>query len=294
MTWIAQTLLDAASVGSLYALSALGIGLLFGIMRLINFAQAEFVTVGIYALMLSAPLPLAAAVFLACAAVASLALVSERVAFRGVRNADASTLLVTSFALSYFLQNALILIFGARPLGLDVLSGLGAPIEWAGLRISRVNVLTIGVTGGLLAATALVLERTPIGVQMRAAAADFRMARLLGVRADRVIATAFAMSGVLAAATALLFATQTGIVSPTSGLSLAIIGFVATVIGGMGSLTGAVAGGFTVGLLSVVMQSILPDDLRPYRDAFVFALVIVILLVRPQGLFRGAAARERV
>ena len=294
MTFALQTILDAASVGSLYALSALGIGLLFGVMRLINFAQAEFVTVGIYVLLLSAPLPLAISVVLACVVVASLALMSERIAFRGVRDADPATLLVTSFALSYFLQNALILIFGARPLGLDVLSGLGAPIVWAGLRISQVNIITIVVTALLLAGTGLLLKQTAIGAQMRAAAADFRMARLLGVRANKVIAIAFAVSGVLAAATSVLFASQTGIVSPTSGLSLAIIGFVATVVGGMGSLTGAVAGGFTVGLLSVVMQSILPDDLRPYRDAFVFALVILILLVRPQGLFRGAGAKERV
>lgn len=294
MSFVLQTLLDALSVGSLYALSALAIGLLFGVMRLINFAQAEFMTVAIYVLLASAPLAFGVSALLALVAVVALALVSERIAFRPVRAADPATLLVTSFALSYFLQNALVVVFGARPLGLDVLPALTGPMTVAGLRIARLNVVTVLVTLALLAAVALLLNRTRIGVQMRAAAVDFRMARLLGVSADRVIATAFLVSGALAAVAGILFAAQTGTVSPTIGLKLAIVGFVATVIGGMGSLVGAVAGGFFVGFVSIALQALLPAELRPFRDAFVFALVIVVLSFRPGGLFRSGHGRDRV
>jgi len=294
MNFVIQTLVDALSVGSLYAMSALGIGLLFGIMRLINFAQSEFVTVGVYTLMLAAGLWFPLAMLLAIVVVVVLALLVERIAFRPVRNADPATLLVTSFAVSYFLQYGLVLAFGARPIGFDILSGLAEPFLIGDIRIPRLNIVTILVTVLLLGAIALTLRKTRIGIEMRAAAVDFRMARLLGVKANRVIALAFAISGLLAAVVAILFAAQTGIASPAMGLQLALVGFVATVIGGMGSLSGAVLGGLAVGAVTVFLQAALPADLRIFREAFVYAVVIAVLVLRPQGLFRGAAARERV
>jgi len=294
MNFVIQTLVDALSVGSLYAMSALGIGLLFGIMRLINFAQSEFVTVGVYTLMLAAGLWFPLAMVLAIVAVVVLALLVERVAFRPVRNADPATLLITSFAVSYFLQYGLVLAFGARPIGFDILSGLAAPILIGEIHIPRLNIVTILVTIVLLGAIALGLRKTRIGIEMRAAAVDFRMARLLGVKANRVIALAFAISGLLAAVVAILFAAQTGIASPAMGLQLALVGFVATVIGGMGSLSGAVLGGLAVGAVTVILQATLPPDFRIFREAFVYAVVIAVLVLRPQGLFRSAATRERV
>lgn len=294
MTFAIQTLVDAISVGSLYALSALGIGLLFGIMRLINFAQAEFITIGIYVLMLTAAFWFPPAALLSVAAVVILALAVDRFGFRVVRNSDPATLLITSFAISYLLQNTLVLIFGARPIGFDILPGLSAPLIIGDIRIQRVNIVIIAVTAVLLVAYAAVLTRTRVGIEMRAAAVDFRMARLLGIRADRVIAVAFAMSGLLAATVAILFSAQAGIASPTLGLQLALVGFVATVIGGMGSLVGAVLGGLAVGIVTVLLQAVLPAELRPFREAFVYLTVILVLIFRPQGLFRSAAAKERV
>lgn len=294
MNYAIQTLVDALSVGSLYALSALGIGLLFGIMRLINFAQSEFITVGVYALMLCAGLWFPLAAVIAIAVVVVLALLVERAAFRPVRDADPATLLITSFAVSYLLQYTLVLVFGARPIGFDLLPMLGQPILIGDIRIPRLNVVTLAATALLLGGIALFLRKTRVGIEMRAAAVDFRMARLLGVRANRVIAVAFALSGLLAAVVAILFAAQTGTASPAMGLQLALIGFVATVIGGMGSLPGAVLGGLAVGFVTVILQAALPAELRIYREAFVFAGVIAVLVLRPQGLFRGAAARERV
>jgi branched-chain amino acid transport system permease protein len=150
------------------------------------------------------------------------------------------------------------------------------------------------ITAGLLAGLWLFLTRSSIGVQMRAAAEDFSMAQLLGVRANRVIAVAFALSGVLAGTVALLFVAQVGVVSPTIGLAPALVGFVATVLGGMRSLVGATLGGFLLGILTIAAQQLLPGDLSSFRDAFVFGTVILVLLVRPQGLLGGSAAEVRV
>lgn len=294
MTWFVQALVDATSIGSIYALSALGIGLIFGIMRLVNFAHAEFITIAVYVLMLTAALGFPLALACAAAGVLALALLSERLAFRPVRGAEPSTLLVTSFALSYLLQNTLVLVFGARPSGLNILPGLSQPILLGGVRIPIIHLVTIAVTLLLLAATGAFLKRTRMGVEMRAAAADFQMARLLGIRANRVIAAAFGLSGVLATAAAVLYVAQTGVVEPRLGLHLALIGFVATVVGGMGSLPGAVLGGLAVGMVTVFLQVLLPAPLRPFREAFVYIAVILVLVLRPQGLFRPAAARERV
>ncbi|MFC3229510.1 branched-chain amino acid ABC transporter permease [Marinibaculum pumilum] len=294
MSQAIQILVDALSVGALYALSALGIGLIFGIMRLINFAHGEFIALGAYLLMVMGGLWVPLAIVLMVAAIAVLAMSTERIAFRPVRNADPATMLVTSFAVSFLLQNLYRLIWGSRPLGFDFLSILGTPLLIGEVRIPTLQLMTLGVTVLLLVALVLFLTRTHFGIEMRAAAVNFRMSRLLGVRADRVISVAFAMSGVLAAAVAAMHLSQTGSLTPVMGLQLALVGFVSTIVGGMGSLPGAVLGGFFIGIVTVLLQSALPLDLRPYRDAFVFGIVILVLLVRPQGLFLSAQVRERI
>ena len=294
MTTAIQVIVDALSVGSLYALTALGIGLIFGIMRLINFAHGEFVMIGAYMLMAIVAQYEPLAIIVAMVLVVVLALFSERIAFRPVRNASPTTMLVTSFAVSYFLQYLFVMIYGARPKGFEFLAGLAEPFVIGAIRIPKLNVAIVAVTIVLLAGLALFLTRSRFGVQMRAAALNFRMARLLGVRADRVIAVAFALSGILAGVTAIFITVQGGTLSPGMGVQFALIGFVATIIGGMGSLIGAVLGGYFIGVVTVLLQFGLPLEMRPYREAFVFAAVILVLLARPQGLFRGAEARERV
>lgn len=294
MTTAIQVLIDALSVGSLYALTALGIGLIFGIMRLINFAYGEFIMIGAYMLMLTVAQYEPLAILISMIIVIALALFSERIAFRPVRNASPTTMLITGFAVSYFLQYLFVMIMGARPKGFDFLRGLAEPFVIETVRVPKLNAVIVGLTVVLLVALAVFLKKTRFGVQMRAAALNFRMARLLGVRADRVIAVAFAISGFLAGVIGVFMTVQTGTLAPTMGLQLALIGFVATVIGGMGSLVGAVLGGYFVGLVTVLLQFALPLEFRQYREAFVFASVILVLLARPQGLFRGAESRERV
>jgi branched-chain amino acid transport system permease protein len=283
MESLVENIVNAISLGSFYALVALGIALIFGIMRLVNIAHGEFIMAGGYVLVLvGASVPV---LILFCLLVSALlALVAERLVFRPMRKANAATLLVGSFALSYLLQNLAILIFGANARAGSLGEGLTEAIAIGDVRIARINVITLAVTillGGLLM---LFLKRTRLGVQMRAAAEDFETARLMGVRANRVIAASFVLSGLLAGTVAVLLVGQTGAVSPTIGLPPLLIGLVAVVIGGLGSLPGAVLGAYILGAASVALQAGLPVDARPFRDAFLFALVIVILTLRPQGI----------
>ena len=301
---LVQILVDAVALGSLYALVALAIGLVFGVMRLINFAQADYITIGVFALvvptasvsppLLLGALPLAFMVGGVVTVVVLLALATERLAFRPMRGSDPATLLISSFAVSYFLQNLVMMIHSGRPKSVGIGNSLSAAIEIGGIRVPGTQLLTMGVTSVMLVAMVFFLKKTPMGIQMRAAAENFEMARLMGVKANRVIAAAFAISGIMAAAVSLLLVVQTGTLDVRMGLMPVIFAFFATVIGGMGSLPGAALGGFIVGFVIVALQAFLPPDLRAFRDAFVFMLVIGFLLFRPKGLIVNRAARERV
>lgn len=289
-----QQIFDAASLGSLYALMALGIALVFGVMRLVNFAYGELIMIGGYVAFVVSDAPAFILLVAVVLAVCITALLMERIAFRPVRGADPATMLVTSFALSVGLQSLVTLTAGSRPKGLDVLPTLTHQFTIRGTSIPWLDVATLATTVALLAGFATFLKYSEMGIQVRAAAEDFRMARLLGVRANRVIAVTFALSGILAGAVAILLVARTGTVSPAMGVGPALIAFVATVVGGMGSLFGAALGGFLLGVVSVTLQVELPEPARVYRDAFIFAIVIFVLLLRPQGLAGSRALRERV
>jgi len=299
-----QNCVDALSLGSLYALAALGIGLLFGMLRLINFAHGDFITIGAFglivpsrndmAIMAIGSLPVVLLVPAACAIVVIAALLSDRLVFRPLRTASAPTLMVASFSVGYIIQNTILVTYGARPKTIDLWSSLGEQLHFGAVRVPRLEVVTIGVTLVLLAALTAFLKRTRYGVQIRAAAEDFLMARYLGVRANLAIGVAFALSGVLAAIVSLLFVSETGTLTNVMGVPLMLYAFIATVVGGMGSLVGAVVGGYTVGFLGVMLQAYLPDGLRSFRDAFVFATVVFVLLLRPAGIIPTKALVQRV
>ncbi|MBM3482808.1 MAG: branched-chain amino acid ABC transporter permease [Alphaproteobacteria bacterium] len=304
MQAVVQNVIDALSLGSLFALTSLGIGLIFGIMRLINFAHGDLIMIGGYALIVPST-AVAATMFIGewhpGAAVAAVifivvvfAIACERLAFRPLRRANPSVLLITSFTLSFFLQNAVIMIYGGRPKGVDLWPLLVEPFMLGDIRLPRLQLVLIGATALLLLLLVLFLRRTAIGRQMRAASEDFLMARFLGVRANRVIAAAFAISGLLAAVISLLFVVQNGVLKFDMGVPLVLAAFVGTVVGGMGSLVGAVIGGFVVGIASVFFQVVLPLDMRLNRDAWVYGLILVILLLRPGGLVKVKAVQERI
>ncbi len=291
-----QFLINALSLGSLYALMALGLAIVYGIMRLVNFAYGELVMVGGYTLLVvgAGPLPWLLVAVVAVVVAIGASLLLERMAFRPVRHAAPNTMLITSFAISALLQNLGQLFVSPRPKAVRIPSIFNENFAVGDLLISKTDVITLVVCLSLLALLTLFLRRSLLGIALRAAADDFTMARLLGIRANRVIATAFAISGCLAGVVSLFWIGRLGSVTPTIGLTPILIAFVATVIGGMESLVGAVVGGYLLGFLTVGLQLTLPQNLLDFRQAIVFLIVILVLLFRPQGLISGGAAEERV
>jgi branched-chain amino acid transport system permease protein len=289
-----QHVVDASALGSFYALFALGIALIFGIMRLVNFAHGELIMVGSFAVYLTQTLWWPLIVLAAVASSIAMALVTERVAFRPIRGASPATLLITSFAVSYLLQSGARLVFTSLPKSADIDPLLRESFIVRGVFFSWLTVITIGVTALLLVGLAVFLRRTAIGTQMRAAAEDFDAARLCAVDANRVVAVAFALSGLLAGVAALLVVGQTGSLYPTMGLTPVLFGFTAAVIGGMGSLAGAVLGGYLLGAGSTALSITLPTSVAPFRDVVLFLLVLVVLTVRPEGIVRARGAVSRV
>lgn len=294
MDYAVQLVIDTISLGALYALLALGIALIFGIMNLINFAHGELVMIGGYSLVLLAAIAVPVMIVTTLVIVVVSAMLMDRIAFRPVRRADPTTLLITSFALSYLLQNLAIMIFGSLPRTTGAGSGLDRVIEIGSVAVSRLDLTVIAVGGLLIVGLVLLIRRTSIGIQMRAAAEDFETARLLGVKADRVIATGFGISGLLGAVASFFLVAKGGSVSPTLGVSVVLVAFIATIVGGLGSLQGAVLAGFGLGVVTVAFQNVLPAGLVVYRDAFVFLVVLLTLVLRPAGLVPQRARAVRV
>lgn len=304
MTALLQIIFDALSLGSIYALAALGIALIFGVMRLINFAHGDYIAFCVFALLapstdamavvLLGNLPTFWLVPVILAIGAGLSILSELLIFRRLRDANPATMMIASFALGFVIKHFLLMLYSSRPKSISLWPDLSLPVEIFGARLPLLQLLAIVVTLVIVVALALFLKRTRFGLEMRAAAENFTMARMLGVRANRVILLAFAISGILAAAIGLLLVAQTGTADITMGGSVMLVAFIATVIGGLGSLPGAVIAGVLIGAVSVLMQVVLPLDARPFRDAFVYGAVIACLIWRPQGLFAPKSAKQRV
>lgn len=304
MNAIPQLFFDAASLGGIYAMAALGIALIFGVMNLVNFAHGEYIAFCVFALIVpstdavaimflgKAPAVLLIPLLLTIGAI--LAIFSEYLVYRHMRKATPVAMMIASFALGFVIQNSLLLIYGSRPKAISLWPELNRPINVIGADVPLLQLIVIIATLVVVSCLALLLKKTRLGLEMRAAAENFTMARLLGVRANVVITGAFALSGALAAAVALIMVTQTGVADVKMGSQIMLVAFIATVIGGLGSLPGAVAAGFLIGAVSVLLQAFLPLDIRPFRDAFLYTFVIVILLLRPQGLFAASSSKPRV
>lgn len=291
---ILQTLMDAASVGGLYALTALGIGLLFGVIGLVNFAYGEYVMLGAYAILLAGGFYWPVTILIVAVVVVLIAVASDAAVFRPARRAKPETLMIISFGLSFMIQHLIVMVFGSLPLTVNFLPLVAQSIEIGGLRIAAVSLLQIAATIILAGALAALISYTRIGYQMRAVSENPRMAQLVGVKINRVVIMAFVCAAVMAVTVSVLLVAQTGSMSPYMGVGLTLIGFVATVVGGLGSLIGCAIGGFMVGLATTLLQAYLPPHLQPFREAFVFSLVILVLLVRPQGLIAVGSVRERI
>ena len=317
-----QQLVNAVSIGSLYALMAVGLAMVFGILRLINFAHGDLMMVAAYfaAFALFAKLPLPLAILLMIAGTVLVGLLMERVGYRSIRGAPDVAALLTSFAVGQILQNGTLLAtrLMQRPIQIAFPSPalLNGVVAFGSITVPRLNVVSL-VTGViLLVLLSLFVTRTDLGLSMRAAAEDLPAAQLMGIDINRVIATAFAIGSGLAAVAGLLFAVQAGQINPYMGFTPVLKAFIAAVIGGFGSIAGAVVGGYALGALEVLLTAIpgigdilppgmvspgvqaflkqwLPGSLTSYRDAFVFVVLILTLLFRPNGIL-GQRGREEM
>ncbi len=295
MTFL-QSLIDGVGLGAVYAVVGVGIGLVFGVMRLVNFAYGELITAGGYTLALLSGAPAVVAIAVCVVVVVALALLQELIAFRPLRGAPPATMLIATFAVSFLLQNIYLLAFGSRGSTVGTLGGLNHAIALGSLRIRWITIVAAIAALALMAGLTLLLNRTMIGLQLRAAAADLRTARTLGVRANRVIMAAFAISGVLAAAVAVLLTVQSPLVTPDYGVSVTIFALVGVVLGGLDRLVTASLGGFAIGFANAFAGDLLPSSSTQYLPSVVYGLVILVILLRPSGLFAGrrATAAERV
>lgn len=288
-----QSILDAISLGGLYSLAALGLGLVFGVMRLVNFAHAELITIAAYTLVLTAQFPLAVSLIFTVIVTVFVALLMEFSVYRRLRGVNPAIMLIASFGLSTVLQRVYELMFGALPRSAVVAPFLRGDFKVVGLSITISSIITIVLTIVILLAMGYLIERTSLGLQLRAASADFKTARLLGVRSNRLISAAFGLSGVLAACVALILVIQNPQISPYYGLNITILSLVGIVIGGIASLRGAALGGFIVGVVLSSLNTLLGNG-RVYAYSWLFILVLVILLVRPGGLLSKGSELERV
>jgi len=292
-----QVGIDSISAGALFAVLALGLALLFGVMRLLNFAYGELIMVGGYTMYYAQDLGVVPMILITTAMVVIVSMLMELIAFRPVRHAPPLTLLITSFAISFGLQQlAFMTVAKGAQKGVSPYPWLTEQHHIVGIRFSNLEILTLLIAAALLIGMTMLLKRTTIGIQLRASTEDYQMAQLVGVRGNRVISAAFAITGFLAAAVCILYVLRTGALSAQMGVTPLLIAFVGGAIGGLGSLSGAALGGFTLGFLVNGVQASLPEELSSYALMFVFLGVIAILVVAPDGLLeliQKARARAR-
>jgi branched-chain amino acid transport system permease protein len=289
LEYLLQQLINAVSIGSLYALMAIGLAMVFGILRLINFAHGDLIMVGSYATLLLSvaglPFWLAAASGVALSGAAGLLM--ERVAYRPIRGAGDVAMLLNSFAVTIFLENLGILLFTASSRPFPAPAVLSSVVEIGAIRVSSLSLFSIAITGLLLVLLSLFVTKTETGVSLRATAQDLVAARLMGINVNKVIAAAFLIGSALAGVAGVLWSARIGKVDPLMGFQPVLKAFVASVVGGLGSIPGAILGGYLLGIMEVLLQGLLPSSLAPFRDAFVFIVLIVLLLFRPNGLLGG-------
>jgi branched-chain amino acid transport system permease protein len=291
-----QTLADALALGGIYALMAVGIGLVFGVLRLVNFAYGQLVMAGAFALALGTQWgwPTWLSIVLCFVVVLVLSMLLDRLVFRPLRTQSPAVMLVATFAVAFLLQNVALIWFG--PLGkvASSLAFLNQPWTIGGVNVHKISVVAIAVSALCLGLLQLLLTRTSVGLYMRAAAMDFHTARLLGVRANRVIAGAVLVSGALAAVVAVMLSVQNPVITPDFALRDTIVVLAGVVLGGLNRPIPATLGGFSIGFATGLLGGALPTAQSQYLPAFVFAAVILVLLVRPNGLFTRGGATERV
>lgn len=291
MTILTQ-LLNGLQLGSIYALVALGYTMVYGIILLLNFAHGDIIMIGGYiswVVMAQLGLHPALAVILSMAGCTLLGVLIDKVAYAPLRSAPRLSILITAIGVSYFLENGAQLMFGADAKVVPSYFDL-RPLDLLGVSVSPISILTVVVTIASTAGLALLVQKTKLGKAMRAVSEDMGAARLMGINVNTTISFTFALGSALAGIGSVLYSMAYTQVSPTMGVMLGTKAFVAAVLGGIGSIPGAVIGGFLVGFAEVFVSAI---GLSVWKDAIVFLLLIIVLIVRPTGIL-GRTMNEKV
>ena len=288
-----EQLINGLRTGSIYALIALGYTMVYGIAKMINFAHGDIIMVGAYLLYLFGAgrlgLPAAAVIVVAIVLCALLGVVTERIAYRPLREAPPLAVLITAIGVSYFLQNFVLITMGATPI--PFASVIKVPsLQFGKITVSGITLITLVVTIICMTALILFVQRTKTGAAMRAVAEDRGAAALMGINVNRTISLTFAIGSGLAAVAGLLFISQYESLQPTLGALPGIKAFVAAVLGGIGSIPGAIVGGIILGIIESLSKAYLSTQLS---DAISFAVLVIVLLVRPVGIM-GKLRNEKV
>lgn len=292
MNLFLNQLINGLHVGSIYALIALGYTMVYGIVKLINFAHGDIIMVGAYTAVIalltlgwSAPLALAAAIVVCVL----FGVLIERIAYKPLRKSPRISSLITAIGVSMLLQNAALLVFGAQPRPFPTVFDID-PVRFSGIQVSFVTLLTIGVSAVLMIVLHGFVQSSKAGKAMRAASEDYVTAQLMGINVNTTITLTFAIGCALAGIGSFLFCMAYPAVSPTMGSLPGLKAFIAAVLGGIGIIPGAMLGGFVMGVAESLTKAYISTTMS---DAVVYGILIIVLLVKPTGLL-GTLTREKV
>ena len=291
MQQILQQLINGVSLGSIYALIALGYTMIYGIIKLINFAHGDIYMVGAYLgfYAITLGIPVVPAILISMAVTSLLGIAVERFAYRPLRHAPRISVLITAIGVSFLLEYVMMALVSPTP---RTFPATISDVSWTfeGLVINGQQLLIMGVTFVLMIILTYIVRATKIGKAMRAASYDTEAAQLMGINADRIISITFAIGSALAAVAGVLIGIYYNSIDPLMGLMPGIKAFVAAVFGGIGILPGAVVGGIVLGIVEAFISGF---GFSMFRDAAAFAILILVLLLRPAGIF-GKTIKEKV
>ena len=291
-TYYIDLLLSGITVGSLYALIAIGYTMVYGILRLINFAHGDiFMMAGFFMVYISASMPMAVAIPVVLIMTVALGLLIERAAYKPLRSAPRMSVMISAIGVSYLLQNLATYITGGLARPYPEIPFLKGTFMLGALKIKIITVVTPLLTILLVIALVLFINHTKTGMAMRAVSRDFDTARLMGIKVNSVITVTFIIGSFLAGVGSILYFTNYGQVSPTIGAMPGLKAFVAAVFGGIGSIPGAVLGAYIIGICESLIKA--NDAIAIFSNAFTFALLILVLLFKPNGMF-GEKLAEKV
>ena len=290
-----QQLANGISIGSLYALVAIGYTMVYGILRLINFAHGDIFMMAAYFMvfaMINFNLPWYLASLIVLAATVALGVIIEKAAYKPLRDAPRMSIMISAIGVYFLLENLATYLFTGVPKGFPDISFLTASVSFGGISLSIATIITPIITIILLLFVLFITNKTKIGMAMRAVSKDYETARLMGIKINRVISMTFIIGSGLAAIGAILWGTKYPSVMPLMGVMPGLKCFIAAVLGGIGNTTGAVLGGFILGMGEIMLVSFLPS-LTGFRDAFAFIVLIIVLIVKPTGLL-GEKVTDKV